>query len=189
MNALQKREIGNGFHVHEPILNPNSPLASQSAFLGPLLSLAALLFLAGNDRVALFDRDEPWYAEISREMVTGPVVTGSYRASTGWYSWESRCLPFGVLLLRSRGCGTRHLPPQTSICRGFAHQVASNGGWDSQSRRYATSDLVRLHTLYERTDNRLDQDVPYRRHLVAIRHHRANGAVRDLSESRRELRR
>jgi 4-amino-4-deoxy-L-arabinose transferase-like glycosyltransferase len=34
-----------------------------------LMALATLLFLAGNNRVGLFDRDEPWYAEISREMV------------------------------------------------------------------------------------------------------------------------
>src|SRR5690348_4887518 len=34
-----------------------------------LLALAGVLFLAGNNSVGLFDRDEPWYAEISREMV------------------------------------------------------------------------------------------------------------------------
>ncbi len=41
---------------------------------------AAALYLVGNDRVGLWDRDEPRYAQTSRQMLQTPRPTGSSRA-------------------------------------------------------------------------------------------------------------
>src|SRR3954466_4170412 len=50
-----------------------SGISGRRGFALPVaavVALAALVYLAGNGRVALWDRDEPRYAQTSRQMLT-----------------------------------------------------------------------------------------------------------------------
>jgi 4-amino-4-deoxy-L-arabinose transferase-like glycosyltransferase len=111
--------------------------ARMSARLASLTLLFAVLYLAGNNRVALFDRDEPWYAEISREMVrTGDWVVPRFDGVVFvgkpvflfWCSASSICLfgdtPFAVRLPSALAVIGALLLTATVIARWVGHRRA-----------------------------------------------------------------
>ena len=60
------------------------PKASHYLLLAVVLGSAGLVYLLGNDRIALWDRDEPRFSQAGREMTRGedfivPYFNGNYR--------------------------------------------------------------------------------------------------------------
>src|SRR5271154_275096 len=64
----------------------STPMPRSAKFwiiLSFILAGSAVVYFTGAQRVPLWDRDEPWYAECSREMLqTGDWVVPTFRPQT-----------------------------------------------------------------------------------------------------------